>query len=575
MAFNRYMNKITQSFVNRIKISLTYEKYSLAFILVLSIILRVINLGSIPDSLQNDEVANTYGTRFILENGQDIYGNPYPILYLDKFGDYPPVLPMYLSGLGTYIFGPNEFGSRILIALTGALLVLPVYYLGKLLFQSQKGGIISAFLVAILPGHIVISRYNAEAVVALTVFISFLAITAREITKEKVNYKKIILGCFLGLSTYLLYPGYRIITPLVIAGLTALSISLRKERLVTFILGTMFFCALFLTFGISTTSWGKGRFEQTSILSDVSGITQKIQVLVFNEESILEARIFNNKVIGYGRGLFTEYSKYFSLDYLFGESGRPQMYNVPFTGILYIALIPLILASCTSAVQMKNRQVSKQLIVFMLYVLLISPLPAALTVTDVPNIQRSALTPIIITFVATYGAIGLLSIGKFGRYILLASTVILVSEIIIFSHQYTKNFSYYTSAYRNDGNKQLVQYLMNNHDKYEKVLVSGEEAWISAYYLFYSHNYDKNLIGTFEKNFRAPRVNNIFFTDDTCPSTDYLSSKKEEYISTLIIDSNDCIQYNETDNQELRKIDTIKQQNEMVIFTIYKASQII
>src|SRR3989344_9325958 len=107
-------------------------------ILLLSIVLRTIALGSIPGVLQNDEIANTYGSRFILLHGIDLYANPFPLLYLDKFGDFPPVLPMYLSGLGTFLFGNNEFGARILIALFGAIIVLPAFSIGLSIFKNKS-----------------------------------------------------------------------------------------------------------------------------------------------------------------------------------------------------------------------------------------------------------------------------------------------------------------------------------------------------------------------------------------------------------------------------------------------------
>ena len=149
-----------------------FTKSSVIFILILllAIFLRLYQLGDLPHGLHNDEVANTYATKFILLNGKDIYGNKSPLLFMDKFGDYPPILPMYLSGLGTLIFGNNEFGSRSLIALTGALLVIPVYYLTLLIFKRKESALFSALVVAIAPVHVNLSRLNAEGIVALTIF---------------------------------------------------------------------------------------------------------------------------------------------------------------------------------------------------------------------------------------------------------------------------------------------------------------------------------------------------------------------------------------------------------------------
>ena len=144
--------------------------FVLSLIFLLALVFRIYSLGEIPRSLHNDEIANTYVGRYIIENGVDLYGNKWPLLYFNKFGDYPPVLPMYLSGLGSVLFGNNEFGSRILIAIMGALLIFPMFYIAKLLFKEDKVALFSAFLTAILPWHIVLSRVNAEGIVGLLFF---------------------------------------------------------------------------------------------------------------------------------------------------------------------------------------------------------------------------------------------------------------------------------------------------------------------------------------------------------------------------------------------------------------------
>jgi len=69
--------------------------------LLLSLFLRFYKLSEIPFGFHQDEVVNAYVGKFILKNGFDLYGNSWPIFYFDKWGDYPPVLPMYFSGFGS------------------------------------------------------------------------------------------------------------------------------------------------------------------------------------------------------------------------------------------------------------------------------------------------------------------------------------------------------------------------------------------------------------------------------------------------------------------------------------------
>jgi 4-amino-4-deoxy-L-arabinose transferase-like glycosyltransferase len=139
-------------------------------IFLLGLLLRLYNLGEMPSGFHRDEVISSYVGRFLLENGKDIYGNPWPLLYVDKYGDYPPVLPMYLSGLATYLFGVTVFAVRFPIALLGALVVFPLFSLAKEIFKDTKIALFSAFILAILPWHVILSRATAEGIVALSFF---------------------------------------------------------------------------------------------------------------------------------------------------------------------------------------------------------------------------------------------------------------------------------------------------------------------------------------------------------------------------------------------------------------------
>lgn len=65
--------------------------------------------------------------------------------------DYLKVFP--------YIFKVNEFTMRIYSVITGTLLVLLVYFLGKNLY-NKKCGIVAALLLAVCPLHVIYSRFT-------------------------------------------------------------------------------------------------------------------------------------------------------------------------------------------------------------------------------------------------------------------------------------------------------------------------------------------------------------------------------------------------------------------------------
>ncbi len=540
-------------------------------IFLITLFLRIYKLGDTPYGLHNDEIANTYGTRFIFLNGQDIYGNKWPLIYLDKFGDYPPILPMYLSGLGTFLFGNDEFGSRALIAIVGSLMMFPIYFIVKTIFKRVETALFSALLFAILPVHIMLSRLNAEGIVALTVFVTAIALLLHAIVNNK--YKIFIGSLLLLLFTYLLYPSLRIVVPLASVGIIVLVFIYKLPR--KFLISAVVFTILsFLTtIYISSTYWGKGRFDQTSIFSTGSGVEIQIQQLIFNEKNILIARIFNNKIIGYGYEFIYQYFSYFDLNYLFGTKGRPILYTLPHTGLLFLSIIPLLIISLISYFQTKNKGIQNPFFVFIIYLLLISPIPAALTVADVPNIHRSLLLPILFIVLASYGFNSLYTIKLFRIPLQYICLFIIGLELIFFTHTYFTHVSFHTSVYRNDGNKELVNYLMENKNKYDAIYVTSKERWLPSYYLFYSNDYNPNYIGKFKNDFRLDNIDNIHFIEADCPTHLILDeSKLQGKLSvpqnTLFIDDGECKFKLEVDEMKFTQIDDIKRVNFTTAFLI-------
>lgn len=141
--------------------------FLLLIIVLLALLLRFYHLSSLPNSVHRDELINAYVGRYILQNGKDLYGNPWPIFYFNKFGDYPPILPMYIMGIATFFFGISEFAMRFPAALMGSLTIIPLYYIAKNIYKSNKIALLSALFLAILPWHIVLSRFSAEGILAV------------------------------------------------------------------------------------------------------------------------------------------------------------------------------------------------------------------------------------------------------------------------------------------------------------------------------------------------------------------------------------------------------------------------
>jgi len=162
---------------------------SLFFLILVALFLRFYKLDKVPNSLHLDEIANVYTGRFILDNKVDLYGNKFPLFYFDKFGDYPPVIPMYIQAIGTYIFGVNDLGSRAMTAIIGSLIIFPVFFIVLIIFNNLKTAFFAGLLIAILPWQIVFSRQSAEAfITSFFIFLEFGYFLISSIKKSLINY---------------------------------------------------------------------------------------------------------------------------------------------------------------------------------------------------------------------------------------------------------------------------------------------------------------------------------------------------------------------------------------------------
>lgn len=500
-----------------------------------------------------DEVANTYVGRFILQNGKDLYGNPWPLLYFDKFGDFPPVIPMYLSGFSTMLFGVTTFAARFPAAFIGALLVFPLYILFNAFF-SKKLAIVSCLCLAIFPWHVALSRSSSEGIIGLTVFIT--GITFLLVGIQRQNTRLIFFSWFWFMLSYILYPSFRILTPLVLLPLPfiALNKSLKKILWITV---AVFFM---LTLVVAQTDWGRGRFNQTSLFlntEDASVINNDLQQQIATEgtNAAFIARVFHNKPIGYGQRLLDQYLDYFSPQFLFLEGGLPKRYAIVHVGLLYITFLLLAIFYLMFPVV----KIKRRLFLLFLYFLLVAALPAAISVDDFPNVHRAIFMIFPLTLFMGIVVLNFFTatkkVSKPAKIAILTLFGLFVSFELIYSHhQYFTLTGKIDSFYRTEGNVQMAHWLLENKNSHKKIIVANAN-WLPIYFLFAKKDFDSSYIGKFKMNFNISNIENIHFTQDYCPPTRELIKYPDIKETVIVIDGNCSL---EKDYQKYHVIERIQ-----------------
>ena len=506
----------------------------LGIIFLVTLFLRLYRLDSMPGTFQEDEILSGYVGRYILQNGKDIYGNPWPFLYFNKFGDYYIVLPMYFVGLSTYIFGITEFAVRFPAALFGSLVVYPVFWLAGRTFSSKNTGYLAAVLIAITPWHWVLSRAMVEGIIGCTIFLTGIVMLLNYIRGG--SYKYLAASVFFFLFSYMIYHPFRLYVPLVFLPLYFLFQLYRNKKILLplLLVNIAFFL---LTFYISTTPWGSGRFTQTSIFSDISGVQIKTQQQIFNmgNDRLLEARIFHNKVIGYGREFIKQYLTYFSPLFLFIQGGAESRYDVPDQGLLYLSYLCYFIVLAIPFFRRPTEPDSRY-VYFLLYLILLAPLPAAFTYVGAPNIHRAAFLGVLLVTPAAYGLYTLFK-SPYRLLIIPLVVVVLTGEVIYFWHQYTTQADIYTGMRRNDGFKELVVYAHAKSMEYEEVDLPAEGN-TALYYLFFTKDFSPSHSSQFQTDAHIDRVGNIRFIKATCPSE--VLSEADRARNILVVNRHSC-----------------------------------
>lgn len=534
--------------------------FIILFIFLFSLTLRSFNLGSIPYSLHTDEVYAGYQGNKIVKTGSDIFGNHLP-LYIDKFGDYRPAGIFYIVGLFTSTLGLNDFTIRFPVAVIGSLTVIPLYLLVLLLFNNKKIAFISSLLLAISPWHIIASRSTSESIISLSLVIGGVTWLMYALKRGKEIF--FLFSFLLLILSYFFYPTPRVFVPAFLIFFAVFILFARRlisTKLNKFLKGKylylMILIVVVITFAITFTKFGTGRFNQTSIFAN-KDIRSKIKILEDGHQGdILTARIFHNKLIVYSKEFLDQYLSYFSIQYLYVKGGFPHRYIVNEAALFYYIELPLFLTGLFFLI--KKRE-------FFFFVpiiwVMIGPLAASLTTEDSPNIQRSIFMLPSFQIIEAYGIYFLLeSLREKKKYSLTAICIAFLINGIYFFDQYFVHSPSHVAYSRNDGNERLFAYLNTQIANYDKIYlpVYGD---LPVYYYYYKKDKSSFLsISRFEYE-NGFKVGKYIFVPDECPENKI--NLQETRDSVLIVDYGNC-----KTNPILKHVSTVYRKDSAVAFTI-------
>lgn len=458
------------------------NKTILLLIILLAFFLRFFMLGKNPPSLYWDEASLGYNAYSILKTGRDEFGEKFPLDKFIAFGDYKPVGYIYAVVPSIALFGLNEFAIRFPSALSGVLMVLLTYYLVKELFNKEKLALISAFLLAVSPWSLHLSRVAFEANFAA--FLNLLSVYFFiKGAKEKGYYLLFSMICFAG--TFYTFNSNRVLMPLLFLVLSLVYIKdlwKKKQWLVGSLI--VIFIILLPLVPYLKSKESRLRFHEVNIFSNLDVVIQANQRIAASGGTRL-AKLAYHRFFGHASNFLKHYFDHFSGEFLFISGDVNPRLSVRNVGELYLIELPFFLIGLY--LLLTNLKKKPYLLILLWF--LLAPIPAA-TARETPHALRivSILpTPQIIS------ALGILFIFNYFRKFKYFSLF-----LITYSLFFVLSFSYYLYSYYFvfpklyadqwlDGYKQAIEYINKNKNKYDKIYITNHYSRPYIYLLFFQN----------------------------------------------------------------------------------------
>lgn len=471
------------------------NKFLILIILVASV-LRLFGLNDHMPALYGDEIAIGYNAYSILKTGADEFGRFMPLQF-ESWGDQKNPVYIYAVTIVQFFVGPTAAAVRFPSALAGILAVYLTYLLVKKLKMSDPVALCSAFLLAVAPWHLHISRGGYEANLALTLGLASVVafLTWFETKKRKDLFWSVI---YLVLSTYTYYTT-KMFAPMLLALVWLWGWQLNEKKLYLKNFVIYWLTALILAVPViylALFANGQARFSAINIFQNPNTVNLVIRDRNFFENpNSLIAKVLENKYTYHFLDFITYYFDNFSGQFLFVGGDSNVRYGLANHGMLYLLDAPLIMMGI---ILLYKR--NKKAWLLLMGWLLLSPLPTAL-VGKAYGLRSIAMLPVLQIFAG-------LALYEF--YVWSKRSKIRLSTLILFGFLYFLSISGWLLRYMyqyptygrywyDSAVKEEIEYALANESKYDQVILSGAYGKTSIYYAYYM-GIDPQVYRAAEKN---------------------------------------------------------------------------
>jgi 4-amino-4-deoxy-L-arabinose transferase-like glycosyltransferase len=438
-----------------------FNRLILILVIAVAFFLRIYKITSIPPSLNWDETSIGYNAYSIMLTGKDEWGQFLP-LHFKSFGEYKLPAQIYASIPAIYLFGLNEFGIRITPVLYGTLTVLLLYFLTQELFKKKSISLISSFLLAVSPWHIQLTRASFESSFSLFWFLLGVWLLIKGLKVKKW----IIISMVPFVISVYTYNTARIFTPLFLFVFYLLNIKFFLENFKYLAFSFLTFVVLaspIIPFVLSGDA--AARYKLVSITDDKGLIPRIEERRNLSRLPMAVTKLLHNRYT-YNTYYFSKnYLAHFTPSFLFIDGAGHRQHHVQGVGELYWIQAPFLLFGLYLLIKRKDNSLK-----ILLPWLFLAFVPVSMTNDSIPNALRTLIAVPVYQIFTAVGIYEFVKLKKYTKIILGLSVVLFSINFGIYLNNY---FVKYPINYSRDwqfGNKQAVEYIQKNQDKYDLVV---------------------------------------------------------------------------------------------------------
>lgn len=499
----------------------------LVFLSILGAAIRFWKLESFPISPNWDEVSHGFNAYSILMTGKDEWGKSFPLIFR-AFGDYKLPLYIYLSVIPVWLFGLSAFTVRFISALAGSLAIPGIYFLANILFPNFSLnfakvkinlGLLSAFILALLPWHFFISRPALEANLSLTLIIfGFYFLIKFFHSVPRTNYLALTTSVILlGFSLHT-YNTARIFVPLLVV--SSFLIYRPKLHLNIRTVLALLIALLFSGLVISQVFMGEGtaRYEKLKILSP-STVFRIGESRAKSDLPPLIAKAVYNRPVFFLTTFSRNYLGYFSPGFFSQKWGAQFQFAVPGRYLLTLPIFLLAVLGFFSSIRRIKDDKSFRLLYIWLF---LSPVAAALTIDPPQALRPNPMIPAIV-ILACFGLSRLLFIIPEKKK--LPVFLLLFTWFIVSFGLYLKDYTgTYTTKYSSSwqyGYRRVMDFIRVYGSEYDSIFITKRYGEPHIFYSFFTglspeklHPGPDNI--RFERSewFWTDKIGNVYFVND-------------------------------------------------------------